>query len=160
MPPVLVQLQNGCRQGALHGRYADSGNVSRPGSGRSSTGRLLPDDVPGCLVVSETEEPGVAELPLVGPLGEAELADERRPHPVGPLGRAAGPGERRPGDDQLVEAAPQGRQGLLVVAGPDLAGVDELAVAVVTDEQCAETGPAAGRIGEAADDELLAGRGT
>ena len=51
----------------------------------------------------------------------------------------------------------QARQLGLVEAGTDLAGVGKLArLVVIADQQGAEAGPAALRIGEAADHELLA----
>ena len=55
-----------------------------------------------------------------------------------------------------VEPATQVSQHRLRVASTDLAGVPELAVVVVADEERAEANPAARRVGETSDHELLA----
>src|SRR5216683_1761103 len=57
--------------------------------------------------------------------------------------------------DQVGVQLPQRR---LVEPGPDLSGIPKPITLVVADEQRAETGPAALRVGPARDDELLAGR--
>jgi hypothetical protein len=83
----------------------------------------------------------MAEHAVTGPLGEAHLGDQHRVDPVGAaLAHRAGEGRALGG--QRVEAVPQGAQGPLVVAGADLAGVDQPAVpVVVADQQRAEAGP-------------------
>src|SRR3954469_4104921 len=100
----------------------------------------------------------MTDLAVAGPLGELDFADEFRAHPVG----VAAERTRRPRIEgarrllERVEAAPQVDGGLVAKAGADLAGEHEAWAVVVADEQRADPDAAALRIGEPADDELLA----
>src|ERR1700722_19655913 len=118
--------------------------------------RALPADCGGILVPVQTQVTRVAELAGRRPFREADLADEFGPHPVHPGPGQCAPAERRLRLFQCGEGRVQARQLGLVEAGADLAGVGELArFVVIADEQGAEAGPAALRIGEATDHELL-----
>src|SRR4051812_22305976 len=122
--------------------------------------RGLADDVLGRLVVAQAEEARLAQAPGAGPLLEGDLGDESRLRPVGArharldrVGERAGRALERaqPGDEVVERRAAEAR--------PDLAGIAERPVGVVdADEQGAEAGARAARLGPAADDELLLGQ--
>ena len=96
------------------------------------------------------------QLAVHRPLGERDLHDDLRPHPVRAQARqAVGLRERRRRDFELVEPRAQLEQQLGVEARADLAGEHEISPVEVADEQRAEADAAALRIGEAADDEFL-----
>ena len=120
--------------------------------------RHLPDDIRRVLVIPQALEPRVTKFPVGGPFAEAHLGDQARPHPVHAGSRQAAAVERRPVLLQAGQPAMQAVQGLPAEAGADLAGVDELMTrVVVAKQQGAEAGAGSSRIGEAADDEFLAG---
>src|SRR6266545_3807218 len=88
-------------------------------------------------------------------LGEADLGDQLGAHPVDAAPRQPVVLERRLGACQPVEPRPQVPQHGLAVAGADLAGVAQRTAVVVADQQRPQPHPRAGRIGPAADHELL-----
>src|SRR5215469_17845168 len=117
----------------------------------------LPNYLVRILVVPQALEPRVAQLPVGRPLAEAHLADEARLDPVHVGPRQVAAVERRPVALQAGQRRVEGVQRPLAEAGADLARVRELAVGVVVaEQQRAEAGPRPLRVGEAADDELLA----
>src|SRR3954451_8932940 len=114
----------------------------------------LADDLAGRLVGAQSLEARVPEHPLPRPFLEADLGDQLRLRPVHPPLAHLVATEGRSRLLQLLQLPPEGPQGALVEAGADLAGVHEGAVLVVAQQQRAERGPAALRIGPAADDEF------
>src|ERR1700750_1404285 len=100
----------------------------------------------------------MAEFAVPGPFGETDLRDEFGPDPVGAFFPYRRSGEGLSVADQVTHAGPQFGERPVVVPGADLAGVAQrVAAVVVPDEQRSEAASAAGRIGEAADHELLLG---
>ena len=101
----------------------------------------------------------MAQHLVVGPAGIAHLGDQRRPGPMHPLDRGAlrqSP-DRGRGAFERAEPRPQLGQLGVVEAGADAAGIMQGAVPVViAEQQRAQTLPAAGRVGEADHDELVA----
>src|ERR1700749_3550380 len=93
-----------------------------------------------------------------GPFREADLGHQLRCHPRHPaLPYRRRVGERRGVPAERPQPCAQRVQRLLVKTGADLAGVLQLAVAEVAQQQRAEVGARALGRGEAADDQLLAG---
>src|SRR5579875_1129150 len=120
-------------------------------------GGPLPGDLRGWLVRPQALEAGVAELAVLGPLGEGDLGHQLgadpvdAPHPLGVLeGRAA--------LLQGVEAPAQVGEDGAGEPGADLARVAQASPFVVADEEGAQAGAAAAGLGEPADHQLLAGR--
>ena len=96
------------------------------------------------------------ELAVHGPLDERGLHDNLRTHPVcAELWQADGLREGRRRQFDGVEAPSQIQQEPGVETRADLAGIDEIAVFVVPDQQGAEADARALRIGKSADDEFL-----
>ncbi len=91
-----------------------------------------------------------------GPLREADLGDQFRTSPVGAAFPYL-PLERRDRLPQSLQPAAQVEQSGPVEPGAHLAGVAQAPVLVVAEQQRAEAGAAARRLGEASDDELLPG---
>src|SRR3974390_2719813 len=120
--------------------------------------RQLPYDLGWVLVVAQALEPWMAQLAVRRPFAEADLGDQTRLDPVHAGPRQAAAVERGPVLLQPGQRGMQAVQGLPAEAGADLAGVGQLAVGVVV-AQRRRTDPGAGpsRVGEAADDEFLAG---
>src|SRR5580704_17530309 len=119
--------------------------------------RNLPDHLGRAIVPAEPLEPGVAQPPVRGPFTEADLRDEAGPGPVHPAlaGQVTGL-ERAAVLLHLAELGVQQVQRPLVEPGPHLARVDQPPLTVVVPEQQgAEAGAAALRVGEPADDQLL-----
>src|SRR5438128_6168687 len=96
------------------------------------------------------------ELAVHGPLDEGDLHDNLGTHPMRAQARQSfASGERRLLDLETIEPRAQVEQQLRVEPGADLAGEDEIVLIEVADEERAQTGARALRIGEAADYELL-----
>src|SRR5687768_18383156 len=96
------------------------------------------------------------QLPVPGPLDEADFDHDLRTDPVSPQPRQAlRPGEHGLRDLELVEARPQTQEQLRIEAGANLSRKDEVVVLVESDQQRAEPDAAALRIGETADHQLL-----
>src|SRR4029453_6682523 len=90
---------------------------------------LFAHDLPGRLVLAQPEVARVAQTSVARPLREAHLGDERRLDPRRvPL--AALVGERRIGPSQRREPPGEARELGAAEAGPDLAGVAQLAAVV------------------------------
>ena len=131
--------------------------AARDAAGRRRAGRLA-HDLGGGLVLAQARESRVAQEPVARPLGERHLAHQHRLDPVGAArGRPRTVG--REGRGALLEPAQPSAEHLeggLGEAGADAARVDEAAVAIVhAQQQRAELGAGALRIGVAADHELL-----
>src|SRR5580704_11262088 len=130
----------------------------RGGSLSGGVLRRLPDDIAGVLVVPQALEPRVAQLPVGRPFAEAHLGDQAGLDPVHTGPRQLAAVERGTILLQAGQRRMQAVQRSLAEAGADLSGVDELAGGVVVaQQQRAEPGAAPARVGEAADDEFLAG---
>src|SRR5262249_55565398 len=115
----------------------------------------------------------MAQLAVHRPLDERHLHDDLRPHPVGAdAGQARAAGERRRRNLERVEPRAQIAQQFRVEAGADPSGEHEILTIArrlalrtprvsrrgeIADEQRAEADARTLRIGEAANDELLAG---
>src|SRR3954447_5104233 len=118
----------------------------------------LPHHLPRRLVLPHPEEARVAKAPVGGPLGEADLRHQLRLHP----GRATHAGNlvvAREGPRRPLALAHLGAdlvQRRAVEPGADLSGVDQLAVAVVAEQERTELLARAARCGEAADHDFLA----
>jgi hypothetical protein len=99
----------------------------------------------------------MSNLAVVGPLGEGDLGDELRLHPVRVFAKP--PGRRRRERAlcrfELVQRRSELARAFCREAGPDLAGEDQIVAVVVADEQRADSYARPLRIREAADDELL-----
>src|SRR5207253_816580 len=98
----------------------------------------------------QAEEPWMAQAPVARPLGEADLGDElgldpRRAAYAGDLVVA---GERAAVARKRAHLRAELLEHLAVEPGPDLARVDQVAVAVVAEEQRAELLARAARCGE------------
>ncbi len=139
------------------GRYMPSGGVSRATAATPVLSGHFPHHVGGVLVPPQALEPGMAQPPVRRPFGETDLGDEPGFHPVHPR-----PGQATDGFEGRLRSliGRQGRvqagQGAPIEAGAHLAGVSQLAVAVVVaQQQRAEPGAGSPRVGVAADDELL-----
>ncbi len=96
--------------------------------------------------------------PAVGrPFGELDLADQIRPSPVraaATVGRDLVEGHGR---KRAVVQQPAYVQGdFIVEAGADLAGIDQLFLGIIAQQERSDPSPAAFRLGKAADDEFLA----
>ena len=103
----------------------------------------------------------MAQAAVAGPLAEADLGDQLRRRPVHAAGLrpARRVGERRLALLERVQPLAQSRQGAVVEAAADAAGVAQRALLVVhAHEEGAEPRARSGRLCEAADDELLAVR--
>src|SRR3954468_6471279 len=106
----------------------------------SSPRRRLAHHLARRLVVAQPEEARVSQASVARPLGEADLRHELWLHPRDAaladrvLERCRRPPQRR---EPVRDVAQRG----LVEAGAHLAGVAQLAVGVVTDEERAEIGP-------------------
>src|SRR5262250_3877749 len=114
----------------------------------------------GLLVLSQPQERRVADSAVVGPVGEAYLADQKG---LGPVMAAAGRDraglEWRRGAHERLESLPDRLERGLVETGSDLRHVDETGhgfrAVVEPQVQRAEVAARALRIGVAADHELL-----
>ena len=141
------------------------------GSGGVRTGERAADRVAGAdllelahdlgrrLVLPQALEHRVPQLAVAGPLAEGHLGDQRGRGPVhaARLGAPGRVGERRRLPLQRAETLRQPRQRRLAEAAADAAGVAQGALLVVDAEQeGAEPVARPRRLGEAADDELLA----
>ncbi len=98
----------------------------------------------------------MAELVVVGPLGELHLRDELRLHPVRRLVR----GRRRHIERTRRRLQPRqlghhARQLRVIEPAADVRDVDELLALVDAEQQRAESAARAARLGPSADDELL-----
>src|SRR5271165_1556740 len=113
--------------------------------------RSLAHDLVWGLVLAQSKEPGLAQTAVGCPLGETDLGDELRSHPMRARRNRACVDERRLGRLQLAQPGAEVAEGRRAVAGADPAGVTERSVLVVADEQRAEVSASAGGIGEAAD---------
>src|SRR5919204_5751996 len=129
--------------------------AGRPAPSACRSSRSLPYHLARALVVPEPQEPGMAQLPLTGPFAEADLGDQLRPHPMHPRAGESPDRERRLVLLQRGQPPPEALEQLVVEAGPDLAGVDQLVAAVVAEQQSAEAVPGPLRVGVAADHQLL-----
>src|SRR5262249_19797751 len=101
------------------------------------SGRALAHDLSRRLVSPQTHEARVAQPPVAGPRGEADLAAEPRLHPVH-LARRHPLGERRRGALEPAEPYAEVAQHSLVEAGADLPRVPKVGAVVVPDQQRAE----------------------
>src|SRR5580704_17325978 len=129
----------------------------RGGSLSGGVLRRLPDDIAGVLVVPQALEPGVAQFPVRRPFAEAHLGDQAGLDPVHTGPRQPAAVERGMVLLQVGQRRMQVVQSSLAESGAALAGVDELVTGVVVaQQQRAEPGTGALRVGEAADDEFLA----
>src|SRR6202020_3221707 len=141
----------------------DRATVSRPTFSCSRVAvlaiflRNLPDHLGRALVPAESLEPGVAQPPVCGPFAEADLGDELGLGPVHPaLAGQVSALERAAVLLYRAQLGVQQVQGLLVEPGPHLARVDQVPVTVVVaEQQGAEAGAGALRVGDPADDQLL-----
>src|SRR5262245_12219960 len=98
----------------------------------------------------------MAQLAVAGPLDEGDLDDDFGSRPVRAVARQADrTRERRARERERVELRSELRQQLRVEAGADLSREHEVVALEVADEQRAQADPAAPRVGEAADHELL-----
>src|SRR3954470_9016162 len=97
----------------------------------------LADDVARGLVLPQPEEARVAQATVGGPLGEADLRHELRLDPGGAAhaGDLVVARERARGPLAASHLGTELAQHRAVEAGADLAGVDQLAVAVVAEQQ-------------------------
>src|SRR5579871_4532077 len=120
-------------------------------------GGLFAHYVAGVLVVAEALEARVAELGVVGPFAETDLAYQPGLDPVhSPSGWQGSPAERRVAALEAGQAVVEAEQELGVESGADLARVHEVAFTVVIAEQeRAESDPGTLRVGVAADHEFL-----
>src|SRR5690606_33040803 len=125
------------------------GSTPAPAVGASTTSRrgLRQIALGGALVVAESEEDRLAELPVGRPLGVRDLRDELRLEP-----RESAPprriGERRRAAHERAEALPQRLETLLGEAGADLADVEQRAVTTAAEQQRAEAAARASGLGE------------
>src|SRR5206468_6404125 len=122
--------------------------------------RLLAPQFLGRLVLAQALVRGSAQPAVVRPFGELHLADELRldPHDVAlaHLGHLRDLFERRTRSLQRPELVEQLLDLLAVEAGADVARVDELAAAVIAEDEGAEARRAPSRsLREATDHELL-----
>src|SRR3954451_17386853 len=99
----------------------------------------------------------MAQLPVTGPFGEADLRHQGGTGPVDAIARQTARLERGRWNFERRELLRQAAQHLRAEAGADFAGVAEHAAMVVADEQRAQAGTSAFGLGIAADDELLLG---
>src|SRR5690349_1576454 len=106
----------------------------------------------------------MAQLPGLGPFGEAHLRDQLRLNPMHAASRRsaiAGPRQQRSVEGRIValkfaHRAAQAGQRRVAESCPDLARVDEPAVlVVVAEQQRTEMRSRTLRVGEAADQKLL-----
>ena len=81
--------------------------------------------------VAQTLVTGMAELAVGGPFAEADLSDQTRFDPVHTAARQLAPVERRAVALQAGQGLMQLAQHAVGESGPDLPGVDQLAVGVV-----------------------------
>src|SRR4051794_28833322 len=120
-----------------------------------SSPRTLSDHLLGSLVVPQAEVARVAQPPVPRPLAECELPDQAWLDPMGSLRDRMDVDEWGVRSLQLPHPLAEVGERPLVETGADLAGVAELAVLVVADEERPEVGALAMRRGEAPDHELL-----
>src|SRR6267142_2587907 len=120
--------------------------------GRASA---LTHDVFRFLVVPKPEESGVPQSAFRRPFGESDLGNEPWFHPMNAAPRQVIALERADRCRQLGKLLAQPAQRGAVEAGPDLAGIDEPAAAVIAQQQCPETDSVPVRLGISADDEFL-----
>jgi uncharacterized membrane protein YbhN (UPF0104 family) len=116
----------------------------------------LADDLRGGLVLTQAEEPRMAEAIVARPLGEADLCDELGDNP----GHIAFPDrsgivERGAVGAQLAHPPGELMERQLVESGPDLPRVPQAVAIEVPDEQRAKFEPRAPRRRVAADHKLL-----
>src|ERR1700737_2870529 len=123
---------------------------ARPGRG-SFTADLARVDV-----VTQPEEDGLSHHAVACPFGELSLGAQYRFDPGRFLVATRWcPAEGRLLDDQRLHQLVYLGERLLVEPAADVAGVDQLAVFVDADQECAEIFPAGPGLREAADDHLL-----
>src|SRR5258707_7623535 len=97
----------------------------------------------------------VAQLASRRPLGESDLSDELRFHPMHAASRQPVFGKGGNRRLQPYEFLGQTPQQILVEPCPDLTGINELPLAVVTQQQRSEPAATPSWIGVTTDDELL-----
>ena len=97
----------------------------------------------------------MSQFSFHGPLGEANLGNESRFHPMHVASRQRIVGEGWVRYLQLPELFAQVPQQVIIEPGSDLACVDEPSPAVEAQQQCAEADTAPTRIRVAADNEFL-----
>src|SRR5262245_41923438 len=97
----------------------------------------------------------MAQLAVAGPLGERDLRDEPRPHPVHAAPRQPVGLEWRRALLQASEPPMEPREYLVAEAGSDLARELELAARVVPEQKRAESDADALGVAIATDDEFL-----
>ena len=116
----------------------------------------LADDLRGGLVLTQAEEPRMAEAIVARPLGEADLGDELRGHP-GHIAFTDRTGVVEWGavGAQLAHSPGELMERQLVESGPDLPRVPQAVAVEVPDEQRAKFEPRAPRRRVAADHKLL-----
>ena len=116
----------------------------------------LADDLRGGLVLTQAEEPRMAEAIVARPLGEADLGDELRGNP-GHIAFTDRSGivERGAVGAQLAHSPGELMERQLVESGPDLPRVPQAVAVEVPDEQRAKFEPRAPRRRVAADHKLL-----
>ena len=116
----------------------------------------LADDLRGGLVVTQAEEPRMAEAIVPRPLGEADLGDELGGNP-GHIAFTDRSGivERGTVGAQLAHSPGELMERQLVESGPDLPRVPQAVAIEVPDEQRAKFEPRAARRRVAADHKLL-----
>src|SRR5438105_2938221 len=98
----------------------------------------------------------MAHPSVVGPLGEADLADELRPRPVDRRARFRAAVERALVGLDLAQLRDDARERLLVETRPDVPDVLEFARFVEAEDERAEVLPRPLRLGPPGDDRLLA----
>ncbi len=116
----------------------------------------LADDLRGGLVLTQAEEPRMAEAIVARPLGEADLGDELGGNP-GHIAFTDRSGivERGAVGAQLAHSPGELMERQLVESGPDLPRVPQAVAIEVPDEQRAKFEPRAPRRRVAADHKLL-----
>src|SRR5271166_645826 len=134
------------------------GNAScirlEPRSCPSSRGALA-DHIGRGLVVAQPEEARLTQPAVTGPLGKADLGHQLGPCPMRAARDRSRVDEWRLRCLELAQARAKLSERLGAEARTHLPGIGESRPLVVAHEERAEVGPAAARIGVAADDELL-----
>src|SRR3977135_769557 len=124
-----------CRHTSDLVRKTDSSGTSREVRKVHKSGHrtaALTRDIFWALIIPQTEESRVSQLASRRPLGESDLSDELRFHPIhaAPRQPVLGKGGNR--RLQLSELLAETPKPLLVEPGPDLAGIHKLPPAIVT----------------------------
>src|SRR5438876_11033155 len=127
--------------------------MATPATVMASALTAFPRALRRVLVRAKTEERGLPQLPVGGPLRVHELSHELRPHPRRVAHRRRRI-ERRLVGSQLPELRREHHQRVLREAGAHLADVAELRAVVEADEKGTEVLAAALRRRVPADDEL------